>query len=75
MRVKLFGVDVEMMLSRQACEGAVHTEGRHDQSPWTGERLAPPSPRQRRPHVQPDVPMADPIVALCYLAASTGGWR
>jgi probable F420-dependent oxidoreductase len=71
MKLGFFGANVGGMVSRQAGEVAAHAEELGYQSLWTGEHLVLPSPRQAKPPLEPDWPMADPLVTLGYLAAHT----
>ncbi|EFC86819.1 TIGR03619 family F420-dependent LLM class oxidoreductase [Parafrankia sp. EUN1f] len=71
MKLGFFGANVGGMVSRQAGEVAAHAEGLGYQSLWVGEHLVLPSPRQPKPPLDPDWPMADPLVTLGYLAAHT----
>ncbi|CAI7979691.1 Luciferase-like monooxygenase [Frankia sp. Hr75.2] len=71
MKLGFFGANVGGMVSRQAGVLAAHAEELGYQSLWTGEHLVLPSPRQPKPSLEPDWPMADPLVTLGYLAAHT----
>ncbi|MEU1275475.1 LLM class F420-dependent oxidoreductase [Streptomyces sp. NPDC005799] len=71
MKLGFFGANVGGMVSRQASEVAAYAEGLGYHSLWTGEHLVLPSPRQDKPPLDPDWPMADPLVTLGYLAGHT----
>nr|WP_166462644.1 LLM class F420-dependent oxidoreductase [Amycolatopsis acidicola] len=50
---------------------ARHAEELGYSSLWTGEHSVLPRPRRDKPPLEPDWPMADPLVTLAYIAAST----
>ncbi|XVQ07553.1 TIGR03619 family F420-dependent LLM class oxidoreductase [Spirillospora sp. CA-255316] len=71
MKLGFFGANVGGMVSRHAGELAARAEGLGYHSLWTGEHLVLPKPRRPKPPLEPDWPMADPMVTLGHLAAHT----
>ncbi|XVQ14971.1 TIGR03619 family F420-dependent LLM class oxidoreductase [Spirillospora sp. CA-255316] len=71
MKLGFFGANVGGMASRGAGEIAARAEELGYQSLWTGEHMVLPKPRQEKPPLDPDWPMADPMVTLGHLAAFT----
>ncbi|MFJ8001281.1 LLM class F420-dependent oxidoreductase [Streptomyces sp. NPDC096310] len=71
MKLGFFGANVGGMVAREAGEVAAYAEELGYHSLWTGEHLVLPSPRQQKPPLDPDWPMADPLVTLGFLAAHT----
>lgn len=71
MRLGYFGGNVGGMASPQALEVAAFAESLGYASIWAGEHVVLPKPRQDKPPLDPDWPMADPMIQLAYLAAAT----
>lgn len=71
MRLGYFGGNVGGMASPQALDVARFAESLGYASIWAGEHVVLPKPRQDKPPLDPDWPMADPMVQLAFLAAGT----
>jgi probable F420-dependent oxidoreductase len=71
MKLGFFGANVGGMASRGAGEIVARAEELGYHSLWTGEHMVLPKPRQEKPPLEPDWPMADPMVTLGHLAAFT----
>lgn len=70
-RLGFFGANVGAMVSPRSTEAAQLAEELGYHSMWTGEHVVLPKPRQERPPLDPDWPMADPLIMLSHLAAVT----
>lgn len=71
MKLGFFGANVGAMASSAAGGLAAMAEELGYHSLWTGEHMVLPKPRQDKPPLEPDWPMADPLVTLGHLAAHT----
>ncbi|RHW26255.1 LLM class F420-dependent oxidoreductase [Nocardioides immobilis] len=71
MRLGYFGGNVGGMASPQAVDVARFAESLGYASIWAGEHVVLPKPRREKPPLDPDWPMADPMIQLAYLAAGT----
>lgn len=71
MKLGFFGANVGAMASTAAGGLAARAEELGYHSLWTGEHMVLPKPRLDKPPLDPDWPMADPLVTLGYLAAHT----
>ena len=71
MRLGYFGGNVGGMASPRALEVAQLAESLGFASIWVGEHVVLPKPRRDKPPLDPDWPMADPLVQLSFLAAAT----
>lgn len=70
-RLGIFGGNVGALASSRSGEVAVYAEKLGYASMWTAEHVVLPRPREHRPPLDPDWPIADPLLSLSYLAAST----
>jgi probable F420-dependent oxidoreductase len=70
-KLGFFGANVGAMASAAAGGLAARAEDLGYDSLWTGDHMVLPKPRQPKPPLEPDWPMADPLVSLAYLAAHT----
>lgn len=71
MRLGYFGGNVGGMTSPRSLDVAQFAESLGYSSIWAGEHVVLPKPRRDKPPLDPDWPMADPLVQLSYLAAGT----
>ncbi len=71
MKLGVFGVNVGAMASTAAGALARMAEDLGYDSLWAAEHMALPKPRRSTPPLDPDWPMADPLVMLGHLAAFT----
>lgn len=71
MRLGFFGANVGGMASPEALEVARFAEALGYASLWTGDHVVLPKPRREKPPLDPDWPMADPLVTLSFIAGGT----
>ena len=71
MRLGFFGANVGGMASPQALEVAQFAEALGYASIWAGDHVVLPKPRREKPPLDPDWPMADPLLTLSYIAGGT----
>lgn len=69
--IGFFGANVGAMAGRSAVDLAQLAESLGYKSMWTAEHPVLPRPRQAKPPLDPDWPIADPLIALGHLAAVT----
>jgi len=75
LQLGFFGANVGAMASPGAGEVAALAESLGYRSLWVAEHVVLPKPRADRPPLDPDWPMADPLLSLAYLAACTSTIR
>lgn len=71
MRLGYFGGNAGGMASPRALEVAQLAESLGYASIWAGEHVVLPKPRREKPPLDPDWPMADPMIQLAFMAAGT----
>lgn len=71
MRLGYFGGNVGGMASPEAIDVAQFAESLGFASIWVGDHVVLPKPRREKPPLDPDWPMADPMIQLSYIAAGT----
>jgi len=70
-KLGIFGGNVGALASPRSGEVATYAEELGYASLWTAEHIVLPRPRQERPPLDPDWPIAEPLLSLSYLAACT----
>jgi probable F420-dependent oxidoreductase len=70
-KLGFFGANVGGMASPACGEVAAFAESLGYASLWTGEHVVLPRPRTDRPPLEPDWPMAEPLLTLSFIAART----